>query len=45
MKQVDATFSQTRRGGASENIAKWGQLGLKGAWKNKVISLYGRNSA
>lgn len=44
MQQVDAIFSSTRqRGGKS--IAKWGDLGLSGDWKNKPVSLYGRNSA
>jgi phosphate transport system substrate-binding protein len=27
---------------ASENIRTWGQLGLKGAWANKPINVYGR---
>ncbi len=43
--QIDAIFSSTRRGGFSKNIETWGDLGLKGAWKNRAISLYGRNSA
>lgn len=45
MPQVDAIFSKTRKGGASEDIMTWGQLGLTGAWAPKPISLYGRNSA
>jgi phosphate transport system substrate-binding protein len=45
MPQVDAIFSKTRKGGAAEDITTWGQLGLKGDWAAKPISLYGRNSA
>ena len=43
-KQIDAIFSKTRRHGG-EDVATWGQLGLTGEWKDKPISLYGRNSA
>ncbi len=45
MQQVDAIFSKTRRGGYKSNIKTWGDLGLTGEWKDKPISLYGRNSA
>jgi phosphate transport system substrate-binding protein len=45
MQQIDAIFSKTRKGGATEDITTWGQLGLTGEWANKPISLYGRNSA
>jgi len=45
LQQVDAIFSKTRKGGASKDIATWGDLGLKGEWASKPISLYGRNSA
>ncbi|MEX2673810.1 MAG: phosphate ABC transporter substrate-binding protein [Phycisphaeraceae bacterium] len=45
LKQVDAIFSGTRRGGLSEDITRWGQLGLKGDWSNQNISIYGRNAA
>jgi phosphate transport system substrate-binding protein len=45
MAQVDAAFSKSRRRGAKDDIATWGQLGLTGEWANKPISLYGRNSA
>ncbi len=44
MKQVDGVFSSTLKSG-SEDITKWGQLGLEGEWADKAISLYGRNSA
>ena len=43
--QVDAAFSQTRRQGYKEEIQRWGQLGLSGAFAKMPISLYGRNSA
>lgn len=45
LQQVDAIFSKTRKGGMKGNIATWGQVGLKGAWASKPISVYGRNSA
>jgi len=45
LQQVDAIFSKTRRGGLSQTITTWGQLGLTGEWADKPISLYGRNSA
>lgn len=44
-KQVDAIFSKTRKRGAVDNIKTWDQVGLKGEYSNKPISLYGRNSA
>lgn len=45
LQQVDAIFSKTRKGGAANDIRTWGDLGLTGEWKDKPISLYGRNSA
>ena len=45
MPQVDAIFSKTRKGGGTDDIMTWGQLGLTGDWAAKPISLYGRNSA
>jgi phosphate transport system substrate-binding protein len=45
LKQIDAIFSKTRKGGYPEDITTWGQLGLTGEWANKPISIYGRNSA
>jgi phosphate transport system substrate-binding protein len=45
LPQVDAIFSKGRLGGSPEEIARWGQLGLKGNWESASISLYGRNSA
>ena len=43
--QVDAIFSKTRKGGYREDITTWGKVGLAGEWGNRLISLYGRNSA
>lgn len=44
MTQLDSIFSSTnKRGGKPINT--WGELGLTGAWANRAISLYGRNSA
>jgi len=45
MRDVDAIFSKTRKGGAAKDVATWGDLGLTGEWANKPIQLYGRNSA
>lgn len=41
---VDAVFSSTRKCGGNKDITKWGSLGLDGAWKNRDIQIYGRNS-
>jgi phosphate transport system substrate-binding protein len=45
LPQVDAIFSSTRKLGHSKDIQTWGDLGLKGEWASKPISLYGRNAA
>jgi len=45
LAQVDAIFSKTRKLGHPVDITNWGQLGLEGEWKNRPISLYGRNAA
>jgi phosphate transport system substrate-binding protein len=42
--QVDAVFSSTRKCGFDKDIKTWGDLGLAGAWKDRKIQLYGRNS-
>jgi len=42
--QVDAIMSSTRKCGFATDITTWGQAGLDGAWKDKPIQLYGRNS-
>jgi len=44
LQQVDAIFSKTGKGGLPA-ASTWGDVGLKGEWANKPISLYGRNSA
>jgi phosphate transport system substrate-binding protein len=44
IQQVDAVFSATRRCGYPEDITRWGQLGLEGAWANRDITLYSRNA-
>ena len=44
IKQVDAIFSATLKCGASKNVRRWSDVGLKGSWANKDIQLFGRNS-
>jgi len=44
LQQVDAIFSSTRNCGSSEDVVRWGMLGLSGAWATKDIQLFGRNS-
>ena len=44
IEQLDAIFSSTRTCGGTEDITNWGQLDLPGAWANRGIQLYGRNS-
>ena len=39
LKQVDGIFSATRKRGGKD-IKTWGDLGLKGEWAAKPISLY-----
>ncbi|MEE9391787.1 MAG: phosphate ABC transporter substrate-binding protein [Planctomycetota bacterium] len=45
LQQVDAIFSKNRKLGHPSDTRTWGQLGLKGEWANKPISIYGRNAA
>ncbi len=45
LQEVDAIFSKNRTGGAKAEIRTWGDLGLGGEWKDKPISLYGRNAS
>jgi phosphate transport system substrate-binding protein len=45
LPQLDAMFSKSRRLGFKEDIKTWGQVGLTGDWRERPISLYGRNSA
>lgn len=42
--QVDAIFSSTRKCGAADDVATWGQVGVEGALADKSIQLFGRNS-
>ena len=42
--QVDAIFSSTRKCGGDSSIGRWGEVGMGGAWKDRTIQLYGRNS-
>jgi len=44
MTQLDGIFSSTQKRGG-EDITVWGQVGADGEWKNREISIYGRNSA
>lgn len=44
LPQVDAIFSATRRCGHGNDITRWGQLGLTGAWENRDFTLYSRNA-
>jgi phosphate transport system substrate-binding protein len=42
--EVDAIFSSNQKCGYGSDIQSWGQLGLSGAWQNRSIQLFGRNS-
>lgn len=42
--QVDAVFSVGRRCGHPDDITRWGDLGLEGAWANRDFALYSRNA-
>lgn len=44
LPEVDAIFSSTRKGGHSEDITNWGATGLTGAWAERDVQLFGRNS-
>lgn len=41
---VDAIFSSTRKCGGEKDVTKWGDLGMTGAWADRSIQIYGRNS-
>lgn len=45
IEQIDAIFSKTRYCDGASDITTWGDLSLTGAWQNKPVSIYGRNSA
>jgi phosphate transport system substrate-binding protein len=40
LAQLDAIFSKTRKRGYKEDITRWGQLGLTGAWSDEPIHLH-----
>ncbi len=42
--QVDAIFSANRACGYNNDIRTWGQAGLSGGWRNRDITIYGRNA-
>lgn len=42
--QVDAIFSAERRCHYEEDIVRWGQLGLRGAWERRDFALFSRNA-
>jgi phosphate transport system substrate-binding protein len=42
--QVDAIFSATRKCGYKEDVTRWGQLGMEGAWANRDFTMYSRNA-
>lgn len=44
LPQVDAIFSATRKCGYKEDVTRWGQLGMTGAWANRDFTLYSRNA-
>lgn len=44
LTMVDAIFSSTGKCGYGRDLKTWGDVGLKGAWANRQITLYGRNS-
>jgi phosphate transport system substrate-binding protein len=44
IQQVDAIFSATRKCGGAKEIARWGDLGLTGAWEKRDFTIYSRNA-
>lgn len=44
LAEVDAVFSATRRCGHSQDLTRWGQLGMTGDWANRDFALYSRNA-
>lgn len=44
LPELDAVFSSTRKLGRPSAVTTWGELGLGGDWRNRPLSLYGRNS-
>ncbi len=44
MPVLDAVFSSNRKCGFEKTVNKWGDAGLSGAWGNRDLQIYGRNS-
>ena len=44
IEDIDGIFSKTHKSGRKD-VRTWGDLGLKGEWASKPVSLFGRNSA
>jgi phosphate transport system substrate-binding protein len=44
IQQLDSIFSLNRKRGG-KNVGTWGDVGLKGEWQRRPLSLFGRNSA
>jgi phosphate transport system substrate-binding protein len=40
LSQLDAIFSKTRKRGYERDLTTWGQLGLKGEWAARPITVY-----
>ncbi|HEY2839131.1 MAG TPA: PstS family phosphate ABC transporter substrate-binding protein [Pirellulales bacterium] len=45
LAELDAMYSQNRKGGERRDIHTWGELKLGGDWQGRNVSLYGRNAA
>jgi phosphate transport system substrate-binding protein len=47
LAELDAMYSQNRKGGFPRSIRTWGDqaLALVGPWRTRAISVYGRNAA
>jgi phosphate transport system substrate-binding protein len=45
LAELDAIYSQNRKGGERRDIHTWGELSLGGDWQGRNVSLYGRNAA
>jgi phosphate transport system substrate-binding protein len=44
LPEVDAIFSSTLKCGYGKDIKSWGELKMTGAWQNRAVQLFGRNS-
>ncbi|OGT20305.1 MAG: phosphate-binding protein [Gammaproteobacteria bacterium RBG_16_57_12] len=44
LPQVDAIFSSTRKCSNVGDVSRWGGVGLSGAWADRDMQLFGRNS-